>query len=253
MIPKIIHYCWFGGNPKPKLAKKCIASWRRCCPDYEIIEWNESRFSIADAPLYVRQAYELKKWAFVTDYVRLQVVYENGGLYFDTDVELLRPIEEFMLHHAFFGFEDGVYINTGLGFGAEKGTELLLQIMEDYQHIPYIRPDGTCDDTPCPRRNTAAFLRAGLKQKDELQLLDGDTLILPSEYLSPKNWKTGQVNVTEKTYSIHHCGASWYTPKMLRQLKRRQMRERMSHLPSAIGARLLGRENYEKLRSKLKN
>ena len=102
MIPKVIHYCWFGGNPKPKLAEKCIKSWKKYCPDYEIIEWNEDNFDISAAPLYVRQAYEAKKWAFVTDYVRLEVVYNHGGVYLDTDVELLKSLD------SLFQFESGL-------------------------------------------------------------------------------------------------------------------------------------------------
>ena len=106
MIPKIIHYCWFGRNPKPKLAEKCIKSWKKYCPEYEIIEWNEDNYDLSSAPLYVRQAYEAKRWAFVTDYIRLQVIYENGGIYLDTDVELRKSLDPLLVHQAYFGFED---------------------------------------------------------------------------------------------------------------------------------------------------
>lgn len=106
-IPKVIHYCWFGHDPKPKLAEKCIKSWKKKCPDYKIIEWNEENFDISACPLYVRQAYEAKKWAFVTDYVRLKVVYEHGGIYLDTDVELKKNLDFLLNHKAYFGFEEG--------------------------------------------------------------------------------------------------------------------------------------------------
>ena len=118
MIPKIIHYCWFGYGPKPKLAEKCIRSWKKYCPDYQIIEWNENNFDISACPLYVRQAYEARKWAFVTDYVRLKVIYENGGIYMDTDVELKKNLDNLLPYNAYFGFENYWVIATGLGFGA---------------------------------------------------------------------------------------------------------------------------------------
>ena len=106
MIPKTIHYVWFGRNPKPDLAVKCINSWKKYCPDYEIIEWNEDNFNLDEAPLYVRQAYEAKKWAFVSDYVRLWAMTEFGGIYMDTDVEVLKPLDRFLQNEAFSGFED---------------------------------------------------------------------------------------------------------------------------------------------------
>ena len=131
MIPKIIHYCWFGRNPKPELAVKCIKSWKKRCPDYEIIEWNEDNFDISSCPLYVRQAYEAKKWAFVSDYVRLKVVYDEGGVYLDTDVELKKGLDALLAYDAYFGFEDGTHVNTGLGFGAVKGAPILKEMMQD--------------------------------------------------------------------------------------------------------------------------
>ena len=123
-IPKKIHYCWFGGNPKPELALKCLKSWRKYCPDYEIIEWNESNFDI-NANQYCRDAYKEKKWAFVTDYARLAILHEHGGVYFDTDVELIRPIDKLLEHPAFMGIErahDSCKVASGLALGCEKGT-----------------------------------------------------------------------------------------------------------------------------------
>lgn len=252
MIPKKIHYCWFGGNPKPKLAKKCFRSWKKYCPGYEIIEWNEGNYDLSAAPLYVRQAYEAKKWAFVTDYVRLQAVYEQGGIYLDTDVELRNSLDPLLINRAYFGFEDGMYVNTGVGFGAEQGHPILWEMMEDYRDIPFICEDGSFDLTPCPNRNTEAFLRNGLQQDNSMQMLEGDVRILPSDYLNPKQWKTGEILITKNTISIHHFGASWYTPEMRRKLKEKQMKEWLRHLPSMVGWRILGRERYERLRSKLR-
>lgn len=253
MIPRKIHYCWFGGNPKPKLAKKCFRTWRKYCPGYEIVEWNEENYDLSAAPLYVRQAYEAKKWAFVTDYVRLQVVYEQGGIYLDTDVELRKPLEPLLANRAYFGFEDGKLVNTGCGFGAEKGAQILRDLMDDYRDIPFLRADGDFDNLPCPQRNTAAFLRRGLRQDNSMQTLDNGVLILPSDYLNPKDWKTGELHITENTISVHHFGASWYTPEMLRDLKKKQRMEWLRHLPSTIGWKLLGKEHYERVRSVIRN
>ncbi len=252
MIPKVIHYCWFGGQPKPRLAKKCFKSWKKYCAEYEIIEWNEDNFDISACPLYVRQAYEQKKWAFVTDYVRLKIVYDYGGIYLDTDVELLKPLDDLLCHNAYFGFEGGEYINTGLGFGAEKGTSILNEIMDDYHEIPYVKADGTSDDTTCPKRNTEVFLRRGLQRDDSQQTLEGGICILPTEYLCPKDWKSGTIKVTAETYSIHHASASWYTSEMKKKRAKVWWKEWRRHLPSTVGNKILGKEKYDKLRAKLK-
>lgn len=221
MIPKKIHYCWFGRNPKPDLAEKCIRSWKRYCPDYEIIEWNEDNYDISAAPLYVRQAYEAKKWAFVTDYVRLDVVYRCGGIYLDTDVEVIKSLDRFLNHRAFFGLESPEYINTGLGFGAEKGAEILEELMSDYQEIPFVLPDGSFDQTSCPVRNTQVFLKHGFLQKDEEQVVRNEIHIYPSDFFSPMSYETGILTITPNTHSIHHFAASWVDPKNQRQRNRR--------------------------------
>ena len=131
MIPKKIHYCWFGRGEKPALAKKCIASWKKYCPDYEIIEWNEDNFDI-NYNAYTKYCYENKKWAFLSDYVRLLVVYEHGGIYYDTDVEALKSFDDLLTYKAYFGFENEEHINTGIGFGAEKEHTVLKSMLEMY-------------------------------------------------------------------------------------------------------------------------
>ncbi len=222
MIPKKIHYCWFGGNPLDELTKKCIASWKKYCPDYEIIEWNEDNFDIYSCPQYVQQAFESKKWAFLTDYIRLKVVYENGGIYFDTDVELLKNIDSLLKHKAWFGFENDKYVNTGLGFGAEQHNHILKRIISQYQNIPFILPDGSFDLTTCPTRNISVFLEYGLVQNNTTQVLDNDIVVFSSDFLCPIEYETGKKNFTNNTISIHHFNASWHNDfeKILHNKKR---------------------------------
>ena len=255
MISKTIHYCWFGRNPKPDLAQKCIRSWKKHCPDYEIIEWNEDNFDIASCPLYVRQAYEAQKWAFVTDYVRLKVVYDHGGIYMDTDVELKKSLDPFRCHGAYFGFEDGTHVNTGLGFGAVQGHPVVKEIMDDYEGILFLRGDGSYDNETCPSRNTKILLHHGLRQDDSRQVLDGDVLILPSIYLCPLSYQTGKRKLSSKTVSIHWFDASWRTAAEKAYQKDKIMRERkdaVKHLPNRMLSGLLGEKRYEKLKKLLK-
>ena len=220
MIPKTIHYCWFGGNPLPKLAKKCIKSWKKYCPDYKIIEWNEDNFDINATPLYVRQAYEAKKWAFVTDYVRLKVVYDYGGVYLDTDVQLLKSLDDLLDYTAYFGFEDdNSCVATGLGFGSEKNTKILEDILSQYEDIVFIRDDGSIDDLACPARNTEAFKKYGLVQNNTTQFLPENIAVFSTEYFCPLSYLTNKKNITINTYSIHLYAASWLTKEKRKDLK----------------------------------
>ena len=223
MIPKVIHYCWFGRNPKSKLVYDCMESWKKTCPDYEIIEWNESNFNLDKAPLYVRQAYEKRKWPFVTDYVRLQVIYENGGIYLDTDVELLKNLDDLLNNTAFFGFQTDLYVATGLGFGAEKGCQILKELMQDYEVIPFVRRDGTMDLLPCTFRNNEVFIKHGLIRDNTEQELDSGVRILPASFFCPKNHETGELIITDDTYSIHHYCASWLTKAQVLVAEKRKM------------------------------
>lgn len=250
MIPKIIHYCWFGRNPKPELAQKCIKSWKKYCRGYQIIEWNEDNYDLSKAPLYVRQAYEAKKWAFVTDYVRLQVVYENGGIYMDTDVELKKSLD-FLLHYdAYFGFESEKYVNTGVGFGAVKGCSILKELMDDYQDIPFVQEVGSLDLTPCPVRNTEVFLKYGLRQDGSKQLLKGDIMVLSQDYFSPISGGAGLI-CTKNTVSIHWYSASWMPEEQRKEMEEYTdwiKKKKTMEFLSKAGKRLLGERFYPKMR-----
>ena len=262
MIPKIIHYCWFGRNPKGKLAEKCLKSWKKYCKDYKIIEWNEDNFDISTCPLYVRQAYKMQKWAFVTDYVRLKVVYENGGIYLDTDVQIIKKLDSLLVYDAYFGFDLDEYINTGLGFGAKKGAPILKDIMRQYEDIPFVRDDGTQDSMSCPVRNTEVFLKYGLCQNGEQQSLIDGTIILPKDYLNPLDYWSGELKKTRNTLSIHWYSASWFSKKekeeheaRLKQISKRKKSERIDsfiHLPNRIMKKILGEKKYRSIKTILK-
>lgn len=207
MIPQKIHYCWFGRGEKPKLAQKCIASWKKFCPDYEIIEWNEDNYDMNENA-YVRYCYENKKWAFLSDYVRLAVVCREGGIYFDTDVEVIAPVDTLLAHEAFYAFENDSYVATGLGFGAEAYHLTIEKMLEEY--AAFVPKSGEpFAFIGCPTLNTRALLPLGLELNGEYQNVAG-AVILPQDYMNPYEDATGRLNKTEKTVSIH-----WYSKSAL--------------------------------------
>ena len=207
MIPKKIHYCWFGRNPKSKLALKCIESWKRYCPDFEIIEWNEDNFDI-NHNSYTKWCYENKKYAFLSDYIRLFVVAEHGGIYFDTDVELLKPLGKLMEKDAFFGFESNEYVNTGLGFGSVAHGIAIEAMLREYDELL----DGTKGLIKCPELNTKALKKFGLKKNGRLQEI-ADATIYPIEYFNPYESSTGRLKKTENPISVHWYAGSWMKKK----------------------------------------
>lgn len=211
MIPKIIHYCWFGKNLKPPLVQRCIESWRKYCPDYEIKEWNEDNFDVA-CNAYVKEAYAASKWAFVADYARLWIVYHFGGVYLDTDVELIRPIDDLLKLEGFFGFEDDNHIATGLGFGAVSGNKLVGLMLADYENVHFLKPDGTFDLTTCPVRNTDSLRRKCPEIGKGINKIAVDgSVLFPEEYFCPMSPDGKKMNRTKKTYSIHWYSALWLT------------------------------------------
>ena len=207
-IPKKIHYCWFGKGEKNETIKKCIDSWKKYMPDYEIIEWNENNFDI-NYNDYCKEAYEAKKYAFVSDVARLVIIHENGGIYFDVDVEALKSFDDLLDYESFFGFEDDKYISTGIGFGAKKGNKLVKKILDDYENI-HFNKSGKLDLTPCPIRNSKVMEKYGIELNGKQQQKK-DYIIFSKEYFSPKNPTTLEVNISDNTYSIHHFDGSWFT------------------------------------------
>ncbi|MBE6964753.1 MAG: glycosyl transferase [Ruminococcaceae bacterium] len=215
-IPKVIYYCWFGKGKLPKLAQKCIKSWKKYCPDYRIVCINEENFDVSQNR-YAAEAYKAGKWAFVSDYARLCVIYDNGGIYLDTDVELIKPLDKLVEGSGYMGFDDNGIISTGLGFACEKGSELIAALLADYEGIPFILPDGTYDITPCPERNTETLIKLGMDIADKDQVFMGMRM-LPEDYLCPMKYYSGRKIITENTYSIHHFCASWISPTAKRTL-----------------------------------
>lgn len=202
MIPKLIHYCWFGQKPLPSIAVKCKKSWEKFFPDYEIKEWNESNYDVNAVP-YTKYCYEHQLWAYLSDYVRLDVVEKEGGLYFDTDVEVVRkPVDLLNSCSAYFGWETPEYINTGLGFAAEAHHPSVQAMLAMYEGLvqnglyQYDKMQG------CPQLNTRALLPFGLKQDGTKQMIC-DAKILPSDYMCPFQDATGRMNKTDNTFSIH--------------------------------------------------
>lgn len=209
MIPKIIHYCWFGGKPLPELTVKCIESWKKFCPDYEIMRWDETNFDFASCD-YAREAYGAKKWAFVSDYARLKVLVDYGGVYMDTDVEVIKPLDSFMNERAFSGFETDTDIPTGI-MACEKGFAPFCEMLSEYDKRHFIRDDGSFDMMTNVIAITRYFKLRGFIPNNTKQTIDGFTLY-PKDYFCPKNHATLKMEMTANTCAIHHFAASWVGP-----------------------------------------
>ena len=211
MIPKNIHYCWFGGKPLPKSAEKCIASWKKYLPDYEIKRWDESNFDVNAIP-YTREAYAACKFAFVSDYARFWILYHYGGVYFDTDVEVIRPIDDIINRGGFLGVEsnrNGIYtVNPGLGFAATQGTAVIGEMVNLYSTFHFINTDGASDLKNIVEITTDYLSSKGLQNTDEIQDCCGFT-IYPKDYFCPIDYDTRELKITENTRTIHHYAESW--------------------------------------------
>lgn len=233
-IPKIIHYCWFGGNEFSQMEKDCIESWKRFCPDYEIIEWNESNVDLSRCK-FAQDALMDKKWAFVSDYVRTVVVYEYGGIYLDTDVKVVKNLNSLLELEAFAGFEDEWTVATGLGFGAKKHNPIVREFMEYYEAADYYDENGNFKLLLAPAVSTEVLVRHGLElYNNNVQQVESFT-IFPTDYFAPLDIKLNKIKMTENTYSIHLYSASWYTEE---QKKQRVVDRRRRKLQRILGKRL---------------
>jgi len=209
-IPKTVHYCWFGGKEKPELTNMCISSWKKHLPDYEIIEWNENNFDI-NMNNFVKEAYEAKKYAFVSDYVRMYVLDEYGGIYLDTDVEVIKPLDRFLTHDVFLGYETDELCGTGT-IGAIKNHELIKNMLNYYEDKKFILGNGDQYKIPNPVTITEIIKnKFGWESSKIISELPSGIYIYPFEYFCAKNLATGEITVTENTYTIHHFSGSWLT------------------------------------------
>lgn len=227
-IPKVIHYCWFGGNPLPPLAEKCVASWKKFFPDYEIKRWDESNFDINIIP-YTKEAYEAKKYAFVSDYARFWILYNFGGLYFDTDVEVVKPMDDIIAAGPFMGCENPAVegaspnalgiapglrlgVNPGLGLGVNPGLGLYREFLDMYSTLHFMNENGTLNTKTIVEYSTDLLCAKGLKNTASIQKVD-DVLIYPVDYFCPMDYASGKLRLTDNTRSIHHYAKSWHGNK----------------------------------------
>lgn len=206
-IPKIIHYCWFGNNPLPEKVRKCIVSWEKYCPDFEIKQWNELTYDVNKYE-YTREAYDKKKYAFVSDVARLDIVSHFGGIYLDTDVELIKPLDPFLYDNLFMGMEIPGRIATGLGFGAIKDHHFIQDNLAEYKNRSFVLPNGKLDETSCVTITTNLF-----KKKYDLSLKNDtfvdDIKIYSPDVFCPFNLEANKLVLTNRTVAIHHYDATW--------------------------------------------
>lgn len=219
MIPKVIHYCWFGGNPIPDDLKKCIESWKKFCPDYEIEKWDESNFDIHCHP-FVESAYNAKAWAFVSDYARLKIVYDNGGIYLDTDVELLKNLDFLLNNACYIGIQQPELLcNTGLGFGAEKLSPVVCKMLQKYDGIIFGEQEKT--KIACPWLNNEVIKSIGFVDTNKITYLRGVT-VYPPQYFDPLSTGNTENLLCADSVSVHHYAASWTSGKV--RIKRKLIR-----------------------------
>ncbi len=258
MIPKIIHYCWFGGNEKPKLFKKCYKSWKKYCPDYEIIEWNESNFDL-NCCQYVKEAYEAKKWAFVSDYVRVWALHNYGGIYLDTDVEVTKNLDGFLCHSAFTGFESEKYPFTAV-FGCEKKHSITEKVMKSYLDRKFKLDDNSYDMMTNTELVTSILVKEyKVLLNNQTQIFDDGLVIYSNDYFCPRDYQNLSLNITANTHAIHWFSASWHTEeenknhkKLIQKIKRLERIDFLKHIPNMAAKKIIGDSLYNKIKKKIK-
>ncbi|WP_374550706.1 glycosyltransferase family 32 protein [Flavobacterium sp.] len=207
MIPKTIHYCWFGGNPLPQLAQDCIASWKKYLPDYELVEWNEKNFPFEKFP-FAQEALDNRKFAFVSDVCRLYALKEYGGIYMDTDVEVLKSLDIFLHHAAFSGFENDDYVPTGI-MASEKNSQWATDLLKYYDNRSFIKENGELDIQSNTYIITEMMKEKGFVMNNKFQEIEDYVAFYPNDYFCPKSYKTGSIDLTKNSYCIHHFAKSW--------------------------------------------
>ncbi len=239
MIPKIIHYCWFGGNSLPDEVKKYIESWKKYLPDYKIIEWNENNFDV-NCCNYIKEAYEAKKWAFVSDYVRVNVMYHYGGIYFDTDIEVLKDFSEYLENKSMvLGFESETSVMTAF-FALEKNNSFIKDILEIYNEKAFLLANGKYDVTPNPVLFTTELQKYGLIPNGKTQEFADSWSIFAYDYFSAYNIAHQKFDITDNTYIVHHCVGSWLSSK-----------DKLKQKIKSILLRIISEDNFEQFKKKI--
>lgn len=216
MIPKIIHYCWFGNGEMPEKDKKNIEGWKKLNPDYKIIRWDEHNYDV-NKNVYMKECYSVPKWGFVPDYARTDIIYQYGGFYFDTDVELLKPLDDFLHESCIMGFEKADSVNHGHGFAAEKGNPIIKELLDYYTDLHFINSDGSLNMTASPVYITQLLVKHGLKLNGKEQIVDG-VHVYPVDFFCPKDYLTGEVNITPNSIGIHHFNLSWMNEEDVKKM-----------------------------------
>lgn len=225
MIPKKIHYIWLGNNPLPKIAKKCIASWKKYCPDYEIKRWDESNLNI-DCCQYCREAYDAKKYAFASDVLRFDVLSKEGGIYLDIDVELLKPLDQFLSDNLFCGFENDCYVAPGLILGTEPNNIIISDLLIEYKDKHFAVTSGMKNQETICAIFTKKLVNEGLLLQNKTQRLKKFS-VYASEYFCPKSMSDGKIYKTENTFSIHHYASTWVPKYVIFENKCKQFIKRI--------------------------
>ncbi|MGE7120740.1 glycosyltransferase family 32 protein [Peribacillus sp. NPDC046944] len=239
-IPKVIHYCWFGGKDKPDIVNKCMDSWRKHLSEYEIIEWNEDNFNL-NINTYVQEAYTTQKFAFVSDYVRVHTLYHMGGIYLDTDVEIFKSFDDLLHHDSFWGFEQENYIATST-IGATKENELIKMFLDSYEKKSFIKEDGSLDQLTNVAIVTKLIENLGLIKNGEYQELQDMGVFYPQTYFSPYDYINCRTLITGETYAMHHFYKSWLPARVRFKSKLKKML-----------SRVIGGNNIAKLRQLYQN
>lgn len=240
MIPKVIHYCWFGKKEKPEIVKKCIKSWKKHLPDYKIIEWNEENFNV-EKFLFSKQAYNVGNYAFVSDYVRVYALYHHGGIYLDTDTEILGSLDDFLSQPSFWGFEEKHYIATSI-IGAEPKNELIKDFLDYYDNLSVYDEYGNVKKFTNVVVVTELLKNRGIVLDGTFQIVEGIATIYPQDYFSPYDYINCYMKKTANSVAVHHFYKSWLPLSV-----------RMKGVIKQMAACIIGGENLAKLRNKLES
>lgn len=214
-IPKVINYCWFSGNPMPDYLVKCIESWKRFCPDYKIVRWDEDNYDVGKN-LYMKQAYEAGKWGFVPDIARLDILYNYGGLYIDTDVEIIKNLDDLLTNEAFTGVEKWGNVNIGGCSGAVPHHPMIKKMLDYRINEKFFMEDGSLNLTTCGYYETMPLIHEGFRPDNTTQIIDGMT-IYSSDYFQPYDYMSGETCITNNTHSIHHFNGGWIDERHKRE------------------------------------